>query len=237
MTYTLTELLGIKNRSADPVTLQVCLERYFELSDKYVTELVNDLSSFNAQKKLYIFPDNNMDLGAQIKKLIIAGFLILYEWSGSPIVLVQVDQLLKNEKLCTPDVLFYVISMMTAMLKQRNITEFDPVLDKITKEMNSIGLLDAKYFDVNLFNVKMLNISERTLQQDSQTDPNEVLRSIIESFSQSLAEAEQSNSVNFINNNSAEAHDSVPSPFDPQPEEPKQNSNPGGLEEYLKNLG
>lgn len=233
MTYTLSELLGIKHRSADPISLRVCLERYFELSDKYITELVNDLTSFNAQQKLYIFPDNNMDLGSQIKKLIVAGLLILYEWSKSPIVLVQVDQLLKNEKLCTPDVLFYLITMMNSLLKQRNITEFDVILDKITKEMNSIGLLDSKYFDVNLFNVKMLNISERTLQQDCLTDPNEVLRSIIESFSQSLAEAEQKETVHLVKNDEQNVEPAVVTP-EPSPKEETPSN--GGLEEYLKNL-
>ena len=184
MKIRLNELLGLQNKE---VSIKECVEKFYVLSDKYVSLLVDQLSSYNLKQRLYVYPDNDLSLALSIKKLIIAGFLIVYEFSRSPIVLVQLDLLLKNDKLCTPDVAFFVISLINNILAKKDVHNFDEQINKINQTMGNIANLDQKYFDVNLFNVKTLELNEETIKKDIDINPDEVVKNIVESFLKSLS--------------------------------------------------
>ena len=185
MKFRLNQLLGLDDQN---VTIRQCLEKYYELSDKYISELVNQLSSYNVKERLYVYPDNDLSLAMSIKKITIAGFLIVYEFSKSPIVLVQLDLLLKNEKLCTPDVAFFIVSLINNILVKKDVHDFDDKIENINSTMNKIGTLNPRYFDINLFNVKTLELNQETIDKDKQIDSEDVVKNIVESFLKSLAQ-------------------------------------------------
>lgn len=196
MNYTLPELLGIPKAEyeTNPLTIKQCLDRYLFLLKHYTFELINDLTVFNAQERLYIFPDSHMELAESVKKMIITGFLIIHEITNSPIVLIQLDDLLKNNRLCTPDVLFYIVPLLNNLLVKMNNHDYDETFSEINERLSVIGTLDNRFFDVNLFNIKMINISLKCLRNDFPYDSKESTSLAMQAFREELFNSVAKNS-------------------------------------------
>ncbi|WP_353289764.1 hypothetical protein [Ureaplasma ceti] len=209
MTYNLTKLLGISQPQDGVVTLRDCVNKYVKLLGTYVPELIDELTAFSYQQKLYIFPDTSPELAESIKKLIIAGFLITHEFTGSPIVLVQMEDLLKNNKLCTPDVLFFLVTLLTNLLWRVNLHDWDKELAAINEKMTKVTELNPRYFDVNLFNLKNLEIGAQTLSRDFENS-EEAFQVSLDAFRQTIIDSvsQDSDSAN---------HEETDSEFDDQP--------------------
>lgn len=166
MEFNIKNILNIENNtSANNV-----IEKYLDCVEENVTILVDEITNYNNSKKYFILPDSNHIIAQNIKKLIICGYLIMHDLTNNPVALVQADLILKNEKLSTPDVLFFLISVLDDFLKKKNNFSFINKFNNIQNEIKKISNLNPEYFDVNLNDYRHLKLDNSQLEMIKKND-------------------------------------------------------------------
>lgn len=166
MEFNIKNILNIEdNTSANNI-----ISKYLDRVEENVIVLVNEITNYNNSKKYFILPEANHIIAKNIKRLIICGYLIMYDLTNSPVALVQADLILKNEKLSTPDVLFFLISIMDDFLKKKNNFSFVDKISNIQNEIKKISSLNPEYFDVNLNDYRQLKIDNSKLEMIEKND-------------------------------------------------------------------
>lgn len=166
MEFNIKNILNIEdNTSANNV-----ISKYLDCVEENVTILVEEITNYNNSKKYFILPDSNHIIAQNIKKLIICGYLIMYKVTNNPVGLVQADLILKNEKLSTPDVLFFLISILDDFLKKKNNFSFIDKFNNIQNEIKKISNLNPEYFDVNLNDYRQLKVDKSQLEKIEKND-------------------------------------------------------------------
>lgn len=166
MEFNIKNILNIEdNTSANNV-----ISKYLDCVEENVTILVEEITNYNNSKKYFILPETNHIIAQNIKRLIICGYLIMYEVTNNPVGLVQADLILKNEKLSTPDVLFFLISILDDFLKKKNNFSFIDKFNNIQNEIKKISNLNPEYFDVNLNDYRQLKVDNSQLEKIEKND-------------------------------------------------------------------
>lgn len=161
MEFNIKNILNIQENS----TANYVIAKYLNCVEENVKYLVSEITTFNMEKHYFILPQSNIQIAKNIKKLIICGYLILNELSNNPIALVQADLIIKNEKLSTPDVLFFIISLMQDFLKKKSDFNFSEQFDNIQIEIKKISTLNPEYFDVNLQDYSKLKLENTEIEK------------------------------------------------------------------------
>ena len=163
MEYNIKAILNIEDQN---ITINNCLIKYLDIVEQNVNILFNNISFFYSQKKHFILPDSNHKLALNIKKLIICGFLIMHELLNSQVLLVQADLFIKNEKIPTPDILFFIITTLNDYMKIKNNEMFINKLNQILDTMKRISSINPEYYEVNLASLKdELKINNITIEK------------------------------------------------------------------------
>lgn len=167
MEFNVKNILNIEDKSS----ANNVIANYLDCVEENVIALVKEITDYNNSKKYFILPEANYVIAQNFKKLIICGYLIMFELTNNPVALVQADLILKNEKLSTPDVLFFLISIVDDFLKKKNNFSFVVKFNNIQNEIKKISNLNPEYFDVNLHDYRELNIDncqvEKIIKNDS----------------------------------------------------------------------
>lgn len=160
MEFNIKNILDIQENS----TTNYVIAKYLNCVEENIKSLVLDITKYNIDKQYFILPQSNIILAKNIKKLIICGYLIMHELTNNPIALVQADLIIKNDKLSTPDVLFFVITLLNDFLNKKSIFEFQKKFDDIQLEIKKISSLNPEYFDVNLQDYKKIQIESPKIE-------------------------------------------------------------------------
>lgn len=160
MEFNIKNILNIQESS----TANYVIAKYLNCVYENIKSLVLDISKYNVDKQYFILPQSNIVIARNIKRLIICGYLIMNELTNNPIAIVQADLIVKNDKLSTPDVLFFLISLMEDFMKKKSNFEFTNLFDSINIEIKKISTYNPEYFDVNLQDYKKIQIENPELE-------------------------------------------------------------------------
>lgn len=160
MEFNIKNILNIQESS----TANYVIAKYLNCVYENIKSLVLDISKYNVDKQYFILPQSNIVIARNIKRLIICGYLIMNELTNNPIAIVQADLIVKNDKLSTPDVLFFLISLMEDFMKKKSNFEFTNLFDSINTEIKKISTYNPEYFDVNLQDYKKIQIDNPELE-------------------------------------------------------------------------
>ena len=87
--------------------------------------------------------------------------MFCYEITNNDILTINCKQFINNEKLVTPDVLFYVIVMLNDILMKSQQTNWSNIFLMLIEEIDKINQLSDTTFEINLQSLKELNTESK----------------------------------------------------------------------------
>ena len=158
MNYKIIELLNLH----DPeLSIQIALDKYFNLLEHFIKRFRIDLETKKSKNETYIYPLNDLNIAQNFRLLAITGLLFCYEITNNDILTINCKQFINNEKLVTPDVLFYVIVMLNDILMKSQQTNWSNIFLMLIEEIDKINQLSDTTFEINLQSLKELNTESK----------------------------------------------------------------------------
>ena len=154
MNYKIIELLNLHDSE---LSIQIALDKYFNLLEHFIKRFRIDLETKKSKNETYIYPLNDLNIAQNFRLLAITGLLFCYEITNNDILTINCKQFINNEKLVTPDVLFYVIVMLNDILMKSQQTNWSNIFLMLIEEIDKINQLSDTTFEINLQSLKELN--------------------------------------------------------------------------------
>lgn len=158
MNYKIIELLNLHDSE---LSIQIALDKYFNLLEHFIKRFRIDLETKKSKNETYIYPLNDLNIAQNFRLLAITGFLFCYEITNNDILTINCKQFINNEKLVTPDVLFYVIVMLNDILMKSQQTNWSNIFLMLIEEIDKINQLSDTTFEINLQSLKELNTESK----------------------------------------------------------------------------
>ncbi|MBR2652102.1 hypothetical protein IKD56_01790 [bacterium] len=158
MNYKIIELLNLHDSE---LSIQIALDKYFNLLEHFIKRFRIDLETKKSKNETYIYPLNDLNIAQNFRLLAITGLLFCYEITNNDILTINCKQFINNEKLVTPDVLFYVIVMLNDILMKSQQTNWSNIFLMLIEEIDKINQLSDTTFEINLQSLKELNTESK----------------------------------------------------------------------------
>lgn len=158
MNYKIIELLNLHDSE---LSIQIALDKYFNLLEHFIKRFRIDLETKKSKNETYIYPLNDLNIAQNFRLLAITGLLFCYEITNNDILTINCKQFINNEKLVTPDVLFYVIVMLNDILMKSQQTNWSNIFLMLIEEIDKINQLSDTTFEINLQSLKELNTKSK----------------------------------------------------------------------------
>lgn len=158
MNYKIIELLNLHDSE---LSIQIALDKYFNLLEHFIKRFRIDLETKKSKNETYIYPLNDLNIAQNFHLLAITGLLFCYEITNNDILTINCKQFINNEKLVTPDVLFYVIVMLNDILMKSQQTNWSNIFLMLIEEIDKINQLSDTTFEINLQSLKELNTESK----------------------------------------------------------------------------
>lgn len=121
-------------------SLLEAVEIFFNSYENLISKFSSDLSQFKLKKEIYIFPSSDIDFANQMKILTIFGFEIVYQITKEELIKTTIDKFIFNKKFITPDVCFYILTLVNETLMyinyQGKITQFLSLISVVEEISN-----------------------------------------------------------------------------------------------------
>lgn len=117
-------------------SLLEAVEIFFNEYESLISKFDSDLSQIKLKKEIYIFPSSDINFASQMKILTIFGFEIVYQITKEELIKTTIDKFISNKKFVTPDVCFYILTLVNETLMYINYQE------KITQFLSLISIVE-----------------------------------------------------------------------------------------------
>lgn len=127
---------------------------FFDNYETLISQFDSELAQFKSKKEIYIFPSSNLDLANKMKILTIYGFEIVYQITNEELIKTTINKFVNNKKFITPDVCFYILSLVNETLMYINHQE------KISQFLSIIALVEGisnRYSDTLKVDLEAMN--------------------------------------------------------------------------------
>ncbi|MDE5617852.1 MAG: hypothetical protein K2I36_03360 [Ureaplasma sp.] len=145
-------------------TISNAIDLFFDNYESLISKFEHKLSEIKSKRQIYIFPSTDIDISNQMKLIVIFGFEIIYQITNEELIKTTINKFVNNEKFITPDVFFYILSLMNETLIYINYQS------KISQFMSLINLIEdisSKYS--NTLKVDLEQLDELKIEMKSKS--------------------------------------------------------------------
>lgn len=150
-------------------TISNAIDLFFDNYESLISKFEHQLSEFKSKKEIYIFPSSNIEISLQMKLIVIFGFEIIYQITNEKLIKDTIDNFINNKKFVTPDVYFYILSLMNEILVYINYQA------KIPQFMVLISLIENisnRYSDTLKVDLEQMNELKVDLKKSKKVTKN-----------------------------------------------------------------